>query len=1142
MADRTNRRTIWRLLPVLLLLLATIAIGSVAVAGVPAGNGLGAIPTNQDKGDGQTAQPPPPAKQPEDPRKGPEGPALPDTIHMNAQKGGGQAPQGGATATPTICPPGSGGGFVFFELEPNNTITTAQMLGGPKNNAEVRGQINVAGDVDYFSFTANAGDRIWAYAFTLGATSSTDSQLQLLNALSQTLQFDDDNGSQADLSSAIAGRVITTTGTYYLRINAFSAASTIAPYTLFIDRTSTAAIPEVEPNNSFTQTNPYVVGSVVTGTIATTADLDVYSFEFNDDDRYVFQVDGDPERDGVEFDPNFDLMNAAGAVLVTVDSDSQFDVREINSENAAFFIDTGGPPTSTLLLRVRTDNDGGGTATGSYNLHIWRVGEDFCGPTPSPTATATPTPVCNTFQPELEPNNTFTTAQVLPTLNNLEVRGFIQPAGDIDYYRGNTAVAGDKIWAYLFTGSSTSGADTELRMLNALSNTIQFDDDNGSQTAASSNISGAPITTTGAIYFRLNEFNNDGTVTPYLLFIDRTGSQPNVTEVEPNDVYTQANMVTVGDLITGTILATTDLDVYGFTATAGDRIIFQADGDPERDGVQYNPNFQILDSAGVQLVAVDSDSTLGDLRSEAHAFTFGAAGTYYVRMSSDVSGPTTGSYNLHLWRTAGPPCATNTPLPPTSTSTSLPATSTNTSLPPTNTRTNSPTNTAGLPTNTRTNTATNTAAVASATATICPPSVPFQEIEPNNPFTMANAIVVPYVVGAEVRGGITPAGDQDFFSFTATTGDRVWAYINTSNASPSTDSILTLLNSAGTVIQLDDDNGFQSTLSSAIAGGVITQTGTYYIGVRQFGGATIMSPYSLYINRSAPGTVPEVEPNDTLATANLYSFGSVVTGSIPISTDLDYYTFTLAQNDVVVIQVDGDPDRNGTNLSRVNQFNPNFDLLDTLGTQIVAVDSDSQGGNGGLLSEALVYTNTSAISTTFSVRIKFDPSTPVEDDLGIYNLHIYKVGGGQCPTTPTPSVAVPTSTNTVVLPTSTRTNTVGVGTSTATATACVGGQVILYDQLNSPGTFSTNSQDFETANNAFDNQTADDFIVPAGATWNVNQVDAQGLYFNGPGPAASFNVYFYTSVVSGTYFIPGAAVYTATGQSYINTAGVFAIT
>jgi hypothetical protein len=100
----------------------------------------------------------------------------------------------------------------------------------------------------------------------------------------------------------------------------------------------------------------------------------------------------------------------------------------------------------------------------------------------------------------------------------------------------------------------------------------------------------------------------------------------------------------------------------------------------------------------------------------------------------------------------------------------------------------------------------------------------------------------------------------------------------------------------------------------------------------------------------------------------------------------------------------------------------------------------------------------------------------------------------------------------------------------------------LYDQLDNAGTVSTGSQDFEAANDAFDNQTADDFVVPGGQSWQVTEVDATGVYFNGPGPAASFNVYFYTSVVSGTYTIPGTPVYTATAQTYINSAGVFQIT
>ncbi|HEY0071473.1 MAG TPA: S-layer homology domain-containing protein, partial [Chloroflexia bacterium] len=702
-----SKRRLGSAMVLLALFLGAVLTATVAMAGASAGNRAGAPSYNQGKDPSKGVQKP--AKQPEDPAKGREKTSPPSGINLQGGTYNGvDAPAGGA------CGPGS----VYFDAEPNNTIATAQPLDST-NRAEVRGSIDYGGDADYYSFTANAGDRIWAYVFTLGATSSTDSQFTILDALTQTIQFDDDNGSQADLSSATAGAVITQTATYYFKVNAFSSTSTIFNYTLFIDHTSSGAIPEIEPNDTFTQTNAYTMGTVVTGSIAMTTDLDVYSFEFNDDKRYVFQVDGDPERDGVEFNPNFDLMNTAGAVLVTVDSDSQFDVREINSENAAFFIDTGGPPTATLLLRVRPE----GPTTGTYNLHIWETGTTFCGNTPTPTATNTATPVCNTFISEVEPNSTITNSQQLPTLDNLEVRAPINPPGDVDYFKGN-ATAGDKVWAYVYTGQSTSGADSVFDLLNVVSTTIQFDDDNGSQTASSSGIAGAPITTSGTIHFHVYEFNNDGTITPYLLFIDLTSSVPNVTEVEANDVYTQANMVTVGDLITGTIPITSDLDVYGFTVNAGDRIIFQVDGDPERDGANYNPNFQILDSAGNQLVAVDSDNTLGDRRSEHHVFTFGSAGTYYVRLSSDSSEPTeaTGSYNLHLWRTANPPCSSPTPTS-TQTSTSTPSFTT-TSTPTetgTATETGTPTETA-VSTNTVPATSTNTTVPATSTVTGTPPT------------------------------------------------------------------------------------------------------------------------------------------------------------------------------------------------------------------------------------------------------------------------------------------------------------------------------------------------------------------------------------------------------------------------------------
>src|SRR5215212_8919788 len=55
---------------------------------------------------------------------------------------------------------------------------------------------------------------------------------------------------------------------------------------------------------------------------------------------------------------------------------------------------------------------------------------------------------------------------------------------------------------------------------------------------------------------------------------------------------------------------------------------------------------------------------------------------------------------------------------------------------------------------------------------------------------------------------------------------------------------------------------------------------------------------------------------------------------------------------------------------------------------------------------------------------------------------------------------------------------------------------VLYDQYNNPGTNGTSSQNFETANDAVDDELADDFVVPGGQTWDINGVDVDGFYYN----------------------------------------------
>jgi len=68
---------------------------------------------------------------------------------------------------------------------------------------------------------------------------------------------------------------------------------------------------------------------------------------------------------------------------------------------------------------------------------------------------------------------------------------------------------------------------------------------------------------------------------------------------------------------------------------------------------------------------------------------------------------------------------------------------------------------------------------------------------------------------------------------------------------------------------------------------------------------------------------------------------------------------------------------------------------------------------------------------------------------------------------------------------------------------------VLYDQTANDSGIAIVSQNFETGNDPFDSQAADDFVVPAGASWAVGEVDVLGQYFNGFGLATSEHVTFY---------------------------------
>ncbi|MCD4750365.1 MAG: hypothetical protein K8R59_13420 [Thermoanaerobaculales bacterium] len=91
-----------------------------------------------------------------------------------------------------------------------------------------------------------------------------------------------------------------------------------------------------------------------------------------------------------------------------------------------------------------------------------------------------------------------------------------------------------------------------------------------------------------------------------------------------------------------------------------------------------------------------------------------------------------------------------------------------------------------------------------------------------------------------------------------------------------------------------------------------------------------------------------------------------------------------------------------------------------------------------------------------------------------------------------------------------------------------GVRAVLYDQTDNPGTESITSQDFEPANDSYDNQAADDFVIPPGdVSWTVEQIEVSGAYFNGTGPAPAVNVRFYEDTAATG--LPSTQVYEALG-------------
>src|SRR5207253_1154126 len=133
------------------------------------------------------------------------------------------------------------------------------------------------------------------------------------------------------------------------------------------------------------------------------------------------------------------------------------------------------------------------------------------------------------------------------------------------------------------------------------------------------------------------------------------------------------------------------------------------------------------------------------------------------------------------------------------------------------------------------------------------------------------------------------------------------------------------------------DGTSETGFAAAIAGRLLTAGGTYYIKVAGFSTSTIINQYNLYVRIvSQTPVIPEVESNDTPATATALTLDTLATGTLsPIPSDVDYWAVSLTAGAVAEFYLDGDPERNAGTTANVDH---QLALIATDGTTVLFND------------------------------------------------------------------------------------------------------------------------------------------------------------------------------------------------------------
>ena len=419
--------------------------------------------------------------------------------------------------------------------------------GGPLTNGATHlGEI-LRGDLDVWTFTATAGERIAVHAGEVSDNDDFRPWIRLWAPNGAVLASTSGTGA-----SVIDAAVAPVTGTYLVLVASFdSGFDGSGTYRLTVTKT-----PGPITISTGDQGGPLTNGAIHTGEI-TAGDLDTWTFTATGGERIAVHIG--EMIDTADFRPWIRLWAPNGEVLA---STSGTDAAAIDGAVASV--------TGTYLVLVGSF-DSGFDGTGTYRL----------------TMTKTPGPI-----------TVSTGDQGGPLTNGANHTGEILQ-GDLDIWTF-TATAGERI--ALHAGEVTDTDDFRPWIRLWAPNGAVLASTSGTE-AAVVDAAVAPVTGTYLVLIGSFDSGFDGTGT-YRLTLTKT---PGPVTISPGD---QGGPLTNGAIHTGEILQG-DLDTWTFTANIGERIAVHigeiTDNDDFRPWIRlWAPNGQVLNStSGTDAAAID---------------------------------------------------------------------------------------------------------------------------------------------------------------------------------------------------------------------------------------------------------------------------------------------------------------------------------------------------------------------------------------------------------------------------------------------------------------------------------------------------------------------------------------------------------